>query len=160
MDAKEKKLLFLLVVLTILSFLIMDFNGPFFLMSERKYHNQTDINAILRLSKEDWKLLSFVINLPFVVFLNWVSLQLFFWTKNDCKKYPKYGFLYSLLHVVLLYLVVSLIWKIIGHSSEALFLMLHPLAVLIGIGFFVSNIIFYSFLHLFYFVKSSMKKRR
>ncbi len=161
MTTKEKKILLFLVVLTILSFLMMDFNGPFFIMKDRKYHNSTDINAILTWSKEGWQLVSFAINLPFIVFLNWVSLMLFFWLKNHCKKYPKYGFLYSLLLVVMVYLVISLVWIIIAitQSSDFLFQLGHPLEVLVGVGFFISNLIFFSLWHLIGYLKERIMSK-
>lgn len=121
----------------------MDLNGPFFIIKEKQYYNPTDIYVILTWEKQGLKLLAFAINFPIIFLLNAITLKFYLWL--DERKIMGSIFL----AVVLIYLTVAIIWYLLLRQSEILGLLFHPLAVLMGVGFFVSNIFFFSFWYLY-----------
>ena len=161
MKKQSLKIFLLFVILqTIFSFVVMDINGPFFLMEERKYYNPTDIFVILSWNRNSpgFKLLHFAVNLPFILLFNTLTLKCYYLLRK--RNLFKYDFLSRIASVIIIYLAIIPIWYFMFRLSFRFHSLLHPLAVLVGVGFLISNLIFYTIWFFFMYLKRNRTKYR
>ena len=155
----KRFLFFILFFQTITSFVLMDFNGPLFIIENRHAYNATDIITILKWDKQtpDPILLGFVVNLPILLVLNLLVLKLSYWVKGRVARINDY--FASIISVILVYLSCILFWWFaLGNAGSEKFFF-HPLAVLIGVGFFISNLIFFSLWYLIGYLKEMIMSK-
>jgi len=153
-----KVFILLVSVQMITSFLLMDINGPFFLVREKQYYNPTDIFVILTWKKQGLKLLAFAINFPMLLVLNTLTMKLFLWIDKQTLVINE--FFSGVISVLFVYICITLIWLLFLQQSDFWGRFLHPLAVLVGIGFFVSNIFVFFLWYLYLLLKKQKQTEK
>ena len=128
----------------ITSFVIMDINGPFFIINHKHSYNLTNIIAIITWDKQypGLVLLGFAVNFPIILVLNLLTLKISCWMRE--RIVIANDFWTHIFSVVLIYLAIVLFWNVIFQNTGSFKFYFHPLAVLMGVGFFLSNIISFS----------------
>lgn len=144
---------------TIASFVLMDINGPFFIINHKSSYNLTSVISIITWDRyyPGRVLLGFALNLPIVLVLNILTLKISSWMRE--RIVIANDFWTHIFSVVLIYLALVLFWSVFLQDDGGFEYYFHPLAVLLGVGFFLSNIISFS---IWYFVVKwkNEKKRR